>query len=128
MHLARAERRLNVLLKIPSITADERDIMKDIKLNIVSKSQFRLKCTILPNDIEKHLDIAITEVKCKITTSGLAIILVGIDMLDKYPCRLSLNVNVFKKKVDANGNLGPKKIDAVLTSISDVKTMLTQLI
>ena len=117
-----------MLLKIPSFEIDEVERVKNIRLNIPNKSQFRLKCTLLNGDIEKDIDIAAREFKCKL--SGMTTVtanIIGVDMISKLTVNLTFSFNLLNKEKRLKGVAGNKNLDVVFNTLGDVKQLCDQL-
>ena len=115
-----------MLLKIPgSIEIDDVERVKNIRLNIPNKHQFRLKCTMLQEgNIERDLDIVCREIKCMFHGTNVGATIIGVDMITKLSVNVTITYNLFKKETHIKGVISNKEIDQSLTSFKDLITLL----
>lgn len=115
-----------MLLKIPgSIEIDDVERVKNIRLNIPNKSQFRFKCTMLQEDgNERDLDIVCREIKCMFHGTNLGVTLIGADMITKLSVNVTITYNLFKRETHIKGVISNREINQSLTSFKDLITLL----
>lgn len=116
-----------MLLKIPSIAIDDVDIIKDIKVNLITKKSFRMKCVIIVDDVAENIDIAVKDFKPALAVTGVQILFSGIDMISKGSVSLTLFYTPFKRKWTLDGVYGSKEIHTVFASFNDVKELARQI-
>lgn len=122
----------NVIIRLPSgeITVDGKAVLKDVKLNIASNNQLRLKFIYFTKrNVEIPLDIVVYKYTKPVVEklTNVVIYIDGEELNNGINFNLKLTYSILNRRLNVSGNIGDDNININMYNALDALVLLDKI-